>query len=451
MTNTRLSKCEQSLECISFASTVTHSNSVEKGEIFVGTVSNVINQHTFYAVEQEILNKLKTATQSLNKDSLEIIFWIPGVGDLFLVDFVGDGLLRAARINCSSNEKFRFRLLDTGEKYHSSIDDLLGSLFLMPEHLEKIPPAAVLCTWQDRYEGSKNSDVSFEEVTLYKKYTFEVLQVKSNGSILVNMWSNDDGSALNSDNGGNSNETKDTSELEISMEHLKELLDKEEPTNFDAQVAVQGFHTRDDDRRCKFYDPKTGGCWKGGNCKLEHVPEIDGAFRDTKNIHYYDRSSPPLPKCNFCYPIKIISFCDANRFIFTCHYIEGDKFYKGKKLEDLRKEINSDDHENLTELPAIGELVTVKIGKSFHRARIIEEVDDFMTIPVFLVDEGIYNERVPYDMIYKYCAYLQDYPFFAVEMEIADVKPLKYPIDREAKEFILEVEKRSGPLKAFIV
>lgn len=45
-----------------------------------------------------------------------------------------------------------------------------------------------------------------------------------------------------------------------------------------AMVAVMGYSPQDDKRICQFYDPKTGGCFKGGKCRLEHVAKLEGRF-----------------------------------------------------------------------------------------------------------------------------------------------------------------------------
>jgi hypothetical protein len=243
---------------------------------------------------------------------------------------------------------------------------------------------------------------------------------------------------------------KALSDDSIDFEQLREAINKEEPVIFDALEAVYGFHTRDDVHRCRFYDFRTGGCWKGGRCREHHLPEPqDGIFRDKKDIHFYDVCSPPRPKRKLFYPIKIISFIGMNRF--TAYYLDQNTFYGGKSLEDLRDQINSRTYNRLKELPAVGELVTAKINGEFYRARILEEIDEFMTFPVYLVDEGTFNKRVSYENIFEYCIHLKEFPFFAVEFTIADFEPLEEnPHDIEAKNWILSTQDNAGPLSALI-
>lgn len=40
--------------------------------------------------------------------------------------------------------------------------------------------------------------------------------------------------------------------------------------------AIMGYAPTDDERICKFYNPKTGKCFKGNNCSFEHVQIMKG-------------------------------------------------------------------------------------------------------------------------------------------------------------------------------
>lgn len=46
-----------------------------------------------------------------------------------------------------------------------------------------------------------------------------------------------------------------------------------------ALKAVMGYVPQDDKRVCQFYDPKTGRCFKGNHCTLEHIPILKGSSR----------------------------------------------------------------------------------------------------------------------------------------------------------------------------
>lgn len=71
-------------------------------------------------------------------------------------------------------------------------------------------------------------------------------------------------------------------EYAISREKMtaeeREMFD-EEPKNFtDPLKAVLGYHPKDEEKYCRFYDPVTGGCYKGGQCTYYHYPELKGDF-----------------------------------------------------------------------------------------------------------------------------------------------------------------------------
>lgn len=73
---------------------------------------------------------------------------------------------------------------------------------------------------------------------------------------------------------------KSTSKL--SPEDMAMLEDVGQSTS-DAVKAVLGFNPTDDQRICRHYDPKYGGCFKGSNCRLLHQPFAPhGATKDTE-------------------------------------------------------------------------------------------------------------------------------------------------------------------------
>lgn len=407
-----------------------------KGEIFLGIISHVVDLQNFYAVTLEDVEKLDKATTYLEVNKLETIFWLPQDGERFLVK-IPDGVFRARRTLSDRKDIMSFYLLDTGEEFQRPIKDMLNNtMYIMPEFLQEIQPIAFLCL----RNFQKDADDTLLQNSLYEKFTFEALEV-TDELVRVNMWKYEEG-----------NIKDEIEEDSVDSQQLREILNNEEPVIFDAQIAVQGFHTQNDERRCKFYDPRTGGCWKKGRCRQLHIPDVDnGTFRDQKEIQFYDVNSPPQPKRNTLYPVKIISFTDLKNF--TCHYLDFEEtFYRGKTLKQLREKLDSGSYERLDELPAIGELVTAKIKGKFFRARILEEMDEFMTFPVFLIDEGTYNEKVSYENIYKYCTHLKDFPFFAISMAIADIDPLEEnPRDTEAQNWILAAQQNAGPLQALIV
>lgn len=70
-------------------------------------------------------------------------------------------------------------------------------------------------------------------------------------------------------------EEKPSASVQLSAEERSELFADTGCTQ-NAMIAVMGYNPQDDKRICKFYDPATGGCFKGGKCRLEHVAKLEG-------------------------------------------------------------------------------------------------------------------------------------------------------------------------------
>lgn len=62
----------------------------------------------------------------------------------------------------------------------------------------------------------------------------------------------------------------------MSKNELDMLDSEEEQCTSNALKAVIGYVPSDDSKICKHTDPKTGGCFKGGNCRKLHIPDIKG-------------------------------------------------------------------------------------------------------------------------------------------------------------------------------
>lgn len=83
-----------------------------------------------------------------------------------------------------------------------------------------------------------------------------------------------------------------------------------------ALVAVTGYAPHDDERICRHYDPATGGCFKGGACRLEHVaPLRDGWTRDQRIVCAKQRVQQPWP------PVG------ARTILRATHLVHVDRFY----------------------------------------------------------------------------------------------------------------------------
>lgn len=75
-----------------------------------------------------------------------------------------------------------------------------------------------------------------------------------------------------------------TPSVQLSAEERNELFADTGCTQ-NAMVAVMGYNPQDDRRICKFFDPKTGGCFKGAACRLQHVQLMPGRWCTALQIH----------------------------------------------------------------------------------------------------------------------------------------------------------------------
>lgn len=64
--------------------------------------------------------------------------------------------------------------------------------------------------------------------------------------------------------------------LQFTQEELDMLYEEPQIVTTNALKAVLNYIPRDDERICQHYDPKTGRCFKGNSCNLEHVAPLKG-------------------------------------------------------------------------------------------------------------------------------------------------------------------------------
>lgn len=73
------------------------------------------------------------------------------------------------------------------------------------------------------------------------------------------------------------NESKESG-LQLTQEELDILYEEPQLVTTNALKAVLSYIPRDDNRICQHYDPRTGRCFKGNSCILEHVAPLEGIF-----------------------------------------------------------------------------------------------------------------------------------------------------------------------------
>lgn len=443
--------------------------SVAAGDIFVGVISHLLDSETLFVVKEDSLDLLK--------DNAEIegteIWWYPTIYEKFLVQI--DGLLyRAARIPCKDDSisLMQLFLLDTGETLKMPLMQIpSGSFFEMRESEKQIPALAVKCIWKEielaEVVWPENTQAFLESIQ-YRKLTFEVVEVGKK-ELKVNILPyDDDHTSSNEEQTYQVPEVvKSEAELDLvsteSNAITKQMFNEkqleilyEEPLNTDnAQIAVMGFQTHDDDRLCKFYDPNIGGCWKGGRCKQIHLPELkDGTCRDRCETFIDIPYQLPLPALHSMVKIEITSFISANNFY--CRYKNLKLNKADVDLETLIEHMNMHtevkNYKPLKDNPAIHQLVIAKTPSGiYYRGRVIALTDEFKYVAILLVDEGI-TENIQLSSLFHWRTRFQYLPFLSVQMEIANIQPLDYVSGNGAIERIASfVSDDCDIMSAFIV
>lgn len=385
---------------------------------------------------EEDTRNLELKMNSLNitdKKDLEKMFWIPCIQELFFVDLGQDGFHRCKRIE-GSKQDIRIKLIDIEEEV--SFQEA-GEFYVMPEKIKDVPSLAIKCKWnENNVTGCENFDKSaFLQSSIYQTFDFEVLN-HQNEEKIVNIWK------ISKDDGDKQDEKA-----------LLSLFDEDHLNTENAMIAIQGFSTRDDDRRCMHYDAETRGCFKKGRCKLNHVPELEeGVYRDKKEIFYYNHFAQILPKVKVLYDIQITAFSSLNRFF--CFFSD-EMFYGGKSLKKLSKQLNDKmevmKYQKLTCLPAAGELVIAKHENTFYRGKVMNLSDLNSCVAIFLVDEGSIIDSMHLNMLYEYCSRFSKYPFFAMELEVANIAPMPGNSEHERGIDLLMNMQKSCPFKALVM
>ncbi|VEN34954.1 unnamed protein product [Callosobruchus maculatus] len=129
--------------------------------------------------------------------------------------------------------------------------------------------------------------------------------------------------------------------------------------------AVAGYDARDEARICRFTKPD-GTCFKGKNCKLEHIllPK-DGFTTDKEMVFKEAMYSLILPKVGDIVTILITAYIDScNFFANLVRTPISSKGYVGdQELEELMRLINTPStvrtYRSMKILPGVGEIVLV--------------------------------------------------------------------------------------------
>lgn len=377
------------------------------------------------------------------------MFWIPAVGEKCLIQNL-NGVRRAVRVLTVENPKdyITFYLLDTGENSIYPIK-YYPVLYEMSKSIAEIPGLAIKCSEEENSSVSSSEDFSDNserrnlEALVDIKVTIEVIDVLQD-KLIVKLFPYEDSPSkthqLSTENIClNLDPPCQEQPLDTNFmtEQEKELLNVDLNTS-DAEVAVYGFKPSNEEARlCKFYDPKIGGCFKGGRCKFRHQLRVEEDLLDTQTI-WFDNIPKriPIPELHSTVKIDVTHFLDVNRFY--CVYKNPSE---DRKVEDLLRTMNKKElvacYKQITLPPSEKQLVIVKVRGKFYRGR-VEDVEDSNVeiFTVLLVDFGNVVELNKFNHMYEWVTCFDDVPFRTVEMIIANIKPISKELSYEGVEYL---------------
>lgn len=192
-----------------------------------------------------------------------------------------------------------------------------------------------------------------------------------------------------------------------------------------AMVAVTGYNPHDDVRLCPHYDPRTGACFKGAHCRLEHNAKLaDGWTRDQRTVVVRARIPQPWPAI------------DTTVTCVPTHIVHVDTFFaqivptgsQELQLTELTRRLNAveavhslrsfDAHRR----PEAHELVLARYKDGlWHRARVLDVDDVAMSVAVFFVDYGN-SYVVAAEDLRHWDGRFEFLPFQAYEFRLLNVK-----------------------------
>lgn len=372
-------------------------------------------------------------------------------------------ILRAIRMKSSKNTK-EVLLLDFGETSTINNTDVI---YRLPTEIQKIPAQAILCKFTG-INGRKNiphkelqiclQELEYESTTFIIKsnqegectLVLELFEEPSTNSSLIpsSATTESETSTINKEcveKIDSTNPFKITADFTIDdideaiplcalpnnpifTEHkdlpnglTTEEMDMlaEEPLNTsNAMKAVLGYSPKDEKRLCRFYDPETGACFKGVNCRLEHTPsQPEGWTKDSIPGGTIIEDYSPVPRYATGLMINV-----TITHIGQIEYFYAQINDPGNIMEPLIW--NDDDIQQsmrLTKPPMLYDLVRAQYEDGlWYRAKILDLEESGKVFKVFYVDYGNYQ-----NVLLKQLAYCdrstKHFPFQAVLCRLADI------------------------------
>lgn len=127
--------------------------------------------------------------------------------------------------------------------------------------------------------------------------------------------------------------------LQLTQEQL-DILYEEPETTTNASKAVLGYVPHDDERICQFYNPKTGRCFKGNSCRLEHIKPLEEGWTRDRRAATYKLVPSVLPQIGTTVDVLITCVKDIDEIYV---YIPKNAEQTNISLASLKAKLNSDE------------------------------------------------------------------------------------------------------------
>ncbi|XP_055305143.1 uncharacterized protein LOC129569919 [Sitodiplosis mosellana] len=293
-------------------------------------------------------------------------------GEVFLVDFGNDGL---HRVVCNDIQSSLF-FIDSGEIMQMSSATGL-KMFSLSQRAQKMSARGIPCKIIEVLDELDNQINDLTEI-LYEQIWFTVHHIDE-GYLVVTLHKTKPVEAV---------ETKGRG-LQLTQEQVDMLYEEPAIVTTNALKAVLHYIPRDDDRICQHYDYRTGRCFKGNSCTLEHVAPLKDGTRDRKGAKHklLDQSLPMVGAT-----VKVCVTCIVSAAELYVHIPEIAARTMSDSLDRFKQKINA---ENMVEqyrpfvgLPDLHDLVLVKVKGAFYRGKVIELFEDNTQLAIFFVDYG---------------------------------------------------------------
>ncbi|KAK9883291.1 hypothetical protein WA026_001473 [Henosepilachna vigintioctopunctata] len=154
--------------------------------------------------------------------------------------------------------------------------------------------------------------------------------------------------------------------------------------------VVLGYDPKDEGRICKF-TRKDGTCFKGKNCKLEHLQFLRGGYTTDHILTFCSAVNEiVLPQMAECFSLRFTVFLEASHYyINLMQYV--DSLDRLEKV--MNDKVNCSTYQQYKIMPAYGEIVLVKHwckrwmrGKVRHHS--YDDEGNCAGVQVFMVDYG---------------------------------------------------------------